>query len=561
MASANLHGEASPEASPATTPRWRRWLHAIWYGICTPARLFRQRTAIQLVVSYVAAVLLAVVLIQATIVATLFWEPVAEIFQYQQVLLNPYLGESSRAYALWIGSDRLVSAIDGDADALAAVDARLIQIVSGQIPGFEANDSQFPGQPGITHAIVLNAAGEVVASSDDGYAGIGESVGAIGDGEFSWAVSRLLGLNGESDPESGTVYLSSAVGGRSIAAYPIVSENGQVRGVFLLEGPTLPALLGPSRWSFVREFALENAKQIWLFSIPALLVAIPFGVWRARSISKRLDRLAGAADAFAEGNLDTRVTVQRRDEIGRLGERFNEMGQRIAANDRSRRAFISNVSHDLRTPVSIIQGTAERMVEARDQGRPVDSFSIDVIQHETRMLVHLIDDLFTLAKLEEHSLRLDLIAMSVPDVVGEAVLGLRALAWSQQKVTVESLVNPDIPPVYADPTRVRQVINNLLYNALRHTPEGGLIVVQAVQRGSLVEVAISDTGRGIPPDVLPNVFTRYYQAERSKRRAGGSGLGLSIVKQIVEEHGGTIVVESQVGQGTTFRFSLPVAQS
>ncbi|MGC4190940.1 MAG: HAMP domain-containing sensor histidine kinase [Thermomicrobiales bacterium] len=544
---------------PAPQGRMRRWLHAIWYGMGTPVRLFRQRTAIQLVVSYVAAVMIAIVLLQATIIAALFWQPVAELFDYDQVLLNPFLREESRSYAMWVGQERLVLAIDGERDATSEVDAALAQIVGGHVVGFETSGSRFPGEAEISHAVVVDTRGSVVASSNPDYAQVGESAEGIGDGEFSRVIRRLLALNGAVDPDSLSLSVSMAIDGRSVAAYPILAEDGTLHGAFLLEGPTLPALLGPMRTEIIRDYALDNAKQFWLFSIPALLVAIPFGVWRARSISKRLDRLASAADALAEGKLDTRVVVRRRDEIGRLGERFNEMGERIASTDRSRRAFISNVSHDLRTPVSIMQGTAERMVEARDHGQPVDVASIDVIQHETRMLAHLIDDLFTLAKLEEHSLRLDRVAMSVPDVVGEAVMGMRELAWSQQKVTVESLVNPDIPAVHADPTRVRQVINNLLYNALRHTPEGGLIVVQAVQRGSTVEIAISDTGRGIPPETLPNVFTRYYQAERSKRKAGGSGLGLSIVKQIVEEHGGTIVVESQLGQGTTFRFSLPVA--
>lgn len=547
-----------PDAGNVPPSRWRRWLQALWYGLCTPVRLFRQRTAVQLVVSYVAAVLLAIILIQATVLVTLFWEPAAAFFQYDQVLLNPFIGESSRSYAMWVGPDRLAAALEGDRDATEAIDAQLRQIVAGDVPGFESAGTRFSGEAEVTHVLVANRDGTVVLSSDPAFAAAGTALPAVAHGEFTAIANEIVALNGQVG-SGGSLYQAVAIDGRSIAAYPVIGSDGTMHGVFLLEGPTLPALLGSARGAFVREYAMENAKQLWLFSLPALLVAIPFGVWRARSISKRLDRLATAADDLAEGNLDTRVTVRRRDEIGRLGERFNEMGDRIAANDRSRRAFISNVSHDLRTPVSIIQGTVERMVEARDQGRPVDRFSVDVIQHEARMLTRLIDDLFTLAKLEEHSLRLDRVAMSVPGVVDEAVMGMRELAWSQQKVTVESLVNPDIPPIYADPTRVRQVINNLLYNALRHTPEGGLIVVQAVQRGSLVEIAISDTGRGIPPDVLPNVFTRYYQAERSKRTTGGSGLGLSIVKQIVEEHGGSIVVESQLGQGTTFRFSLPVA--
>lgn len=550
---------AHEPGAPANAPsRARRWVRAAWYGACTPVRLFRQRTAIQLIVSYVAAVFLAIILIQTTIVVTLYWKPAAEIFQVEQVLLNPFIGESSRSYAMWIGQGDLVAALDGDRDAIATVDGKLEQLVGGHVPGFEATGERFSGQAEITYALVINRSGTVIASSDAAFAREGSAIANVGSGELDALGMRIIALNGHVG-STGSLYEATVSGSRSVAAYPVIGSNGHVYGAFLLEGPTLPALLGPARGEFVRDYAMENANQLWLFSIPALLVAIPFGIWRARSISKRLDRLAGAADALAGGNLDTRVVVKRRDEIGRLGERFNEMGQRIASTDRSRRSFITNVSHDLRTPVSIIQGTAERIVQARERGEPPDPSAIDVIQHETRMLAHLIDDLFTLARIEEHSLRLDRIAMVVPEVVQEAVTGMRELAWSQQKVTVESLVNPDLPAVYADPTRVRQVINNLLYNALRHTPEGGLIVVQAVQRGAMVEVAISDTGRGIPPEMLPNVFTRYYQAERSQRKVGGSGLGLSIVKQIVEEHGGSIAVESTVGQGTTFRFSLPVA--
>lgn len=557
--STDLTTDATVVPAPTSwRARWRGWMHTIWYGLCTPVRLFRQRTAIQMIVSYVVAVLLAITLIQATIVVTLFWKPAAEIFQYEQALLNPFIGESSRSYAMWVGQDDLIAALSGDRDAVTTVDGKLQRIVAGMIPGFETKGERFSGEAEITYALVIDPDGKVIASSDTTFAPVGSMIASVGHGEFAALATHVLALNGHVGPD-GSLYEASAIDSRSVAAFPIIGTNRTVHGVFLLEGPTLPALLGPTRVRFVRDYALENVKQLWLFSIPALLVAIPFGVWRSRSISRRLDRLASAADALAEGQLDTRVVVRRRDEIGRLGERFNEMGERIATTDRTRRAFLSNVSHDLRTPVSIIQGTVERMVDARDSGQPADDSSLNVIQHESRMLAHLIDDLFTLARVEEHRLRLDRVAMSIPDLVDEAVTGMRALAWSQQKVTVESLVSPDLPLVNADPTRVRQVVNNLLYNALRHTPEGGLIVVQAVQRGSLAEIAISDTGRGISPELLPNVFTRYYQAERSQRSPGGSGLGLSIVKQIVEAHDGTISVESEQGQGTTFRFSLPLA--
>jgi len=368
---------------------------------------------------------------------------------------------------------------------------------------------------------------------------------------------RTLSLNGTVDAGTGSLYSMSLDNSRTLATYPVIGRNGAVYGALMLEGSVFEDRVGTDRLDFVRNIALTYLRQLWIFSIPALLVAIPFGVWRARTISRRLDRLAGAAAALAKGNLKTRVTVTRRDEIGQLAESFNEMGRHMEDTDRSRRAFISNVSHDLRTPVAIIHGTAERLLLVSDQGGTIDPASLKIIQDETIMLTRLIDDLFTLARIEEHGLRLELDAFQLAGVVQEAVTGMRNLAWTQQKVTVETLLRPDLPLVYADRARVRQIINNLLYNALRHTPEGGLIIVQGMARTDSVELSITDTGRGIPPNVLPHVFNRYYQAERGKRKAGGSGLGLTIVRQLVEAHDGTISVESVIGQGTTFRFTIP----
>jgi two-component system, OmpR family, sensor histidine kinase BaeS len=318
-------------------------------------------------------------------------------------------------------------------------------------------------------------------------------------------------------------------------------------------------MFGDSRTAMLRELSLTFLQSLWIFAIPAIIVAIPFGIWRARAMSRRLQRLAGAAEAMASGNLDTRVRVSRKDEIGRLAESFNDMAERIDHNDRARRAFISNVSHELRTPVTIIQGTAERVLMQPESSVAEVSESIRVIRHEGNMLVRLIDDLFTLARIEEHNLRLVPQPIQIADVVAEAVSGIRGLAWSQQKVSVETLVSDELPLVTADPQRVRQIINNLLYNSLRHTPEGGLVVIEAKERPADVEIAISDTGIGIPEEELQTVFRRYYQAEQSVRATEGSGLGLSIVQQLVEAHGGTISASSVVGQGTTFRFTLPRA--
>ena len=198
-------------------------------------------------------------------------------------------------------------------------------------------------------------------------------------------------------------------------------------------------------------------------------------------------------------------------------------------------------------------------MSARGGLSPVDSESYQLIRRETDMLGRMINDLFTLTRLDEQSLRLDRKRVDFGVLAGVAVGGIRDLAWNQSRVSVESLVPPDLPAVYGDETRLRQILNNLLYNSLRHTPEGGLVVLQARPKGNMVEISVSDTGRGIPEDEVDHVFDRYYQAERGKRHDDGSGLGLSIVKQLVEAHGGETSVESLVDQGTTFRFTLPQA--
>jgi len=388
----------------------------------------------------------------------------------------------------------------------------------------------------------------------------GDPVSRFSLGSTRGVTARTLSLDGELDPAWGTLYSMEVANERTSASYPLVMNDGEMAGVLVLEGnPIREVIGGESRIELLRYFGQQFRQVIWYVTIPAIVVAIPFGVWRARSISRRLERMASAADAMAEGELDARIPVRQRDEIGRLAERFNEMAATIEFNERTRRAFISNVSHELRTPLSIIRATVERQLGQTGALNPAQIASLGVIERETDMLDRMITDLFTLTRIGEQSLRLERKAFDLADLAGEAVAGIRDLAWSQSRVSVESLVSPDVPHVLADHLRIRQVLNNLLYNALRHTPEGGLIVVQAKPAGSMVEVSVSDTGRGIPSAEIDHVFERYYQAERGVRHDDGSGLGLSIVKQLVTAHGGEISVESREGEGTTFRFTLPQA--
>jgi signal transduction histidine kinase len=530
----------------------------ILYLAMTPVRLFRQRTAVNLVVSYVAMAFITITLLLFAIVSMILWPQLGEWLDFEEVAIDSFMGEQARSYALWLGLDRLEIAIEGNGDS-ASLEDDLQTIVAAEAPGFEGpyhEDFAFR----IAHVAIVNTDGMVVASDDQAWIGAGAPLSDFSLGSTREVVARTLALDGEPDPFWGGLYSMEVKNERTSASYPLIDGDGQLVGAIVLEGnPIRQVLGGESRVEILRYFAHEFRDVIWYITIPAIVVAIPFGVWRSRSISRRLERMASAADAMAEGELDTRISVRQRDEIGRLAERFNEMAATIETNERMRRAFISNVSHELRTPISIIQGTVERQLEHPELLPNTQAGSFRVIQRESDMLGRMIADLFTLTRIGEQTLRLERKAIDLSIIASEAVGGIQNLAWTQSRVSVESLVPPDLPPAFADQMRIRQVLNNLLYNALRHTPEGGLVVLQARQVGAMIEVSVSDTGRGISEEEIAHLFDRYYQAERDQRHDDGSGLGLNIVKQLVNAHGGEISVESRQGEGASFRFTLPLA--
>jgi len=539
---------------------------SIWnrlHTVCMfPVRLYQERTSVQLIVSHVVVVLISVFLLQAAVIAAaLGFLPFVNFTGIDELTIDPFLGERTRAYAQWLQPDRLQVMLEGGIDAgeTEVLDTALTAITAGHVPGFESSSGNADARR-VQFAAIIDLNGIILATSDPDWAPTGATINDFIRDSTRKSARTILDNPEGIQASTNSYYAMNVTDQRTSAAYPLITSDGTMIGGLVIEGGVIGAVLGPSWATVVREMTAEYLEEIWIFAIPALLVAVPVGVWRSRSLSRRLRRLERAATAMASGNLQTRVRVTRFDEIGKLAARFNEMGEHIEQTDQSRRAFVSNVSHELRTPVAIIHGATERMVDMQERGETIDSGALELVRRETEMLSRLIDDLFTLTRIEEHNLRLEKEALNVGVLCREAVHGLSDLAWLQRKVRIESLVATDLPPVLADPTRVRQILNNLLYNALRHTPEGGLIVIQARQIPDMVEISISDTGMGIPEDELQSVFTRFYQAERKQRSTEGSGLGLNIVQQLVEAHGGTIAVESVLEQGTTFRFSLPTAK-
>ena len=304
--------------------------------------------------------------------------------------------------------------------------------------------------------------------------------------------------------------------------------------------------------------------QIALITFCGVFVARLASRAVSRSIITQIAELESATEEFAKGRLERRVRVITDDELGHLAGRFNFLAERLDELDQQRRSFVANVSHDLRTPITIIRAHLDaQATQVPDQEAATISpgASLAVIERETETLAKLVDDLFMLSRLEEAAVPFQLVPVDVHLLAQKIVDAIRPYALTTSRVSVNSLVPEDLPPALGDPTRITQIINNLLHNAIRHTPEGGVVVLdaRALAGGSWIELIVRDTGVGIPDDELPFIFERFYHGE-SVRETGGTGLGLSIVKQLVEMQGGAVAAESKVGEGTAISFRLPAGQ-
>jgi signal transduction histidine kinase len=258
-----------------------------------------------------------------------------------------------------------------------------------------------------------------------------------------------------------------------------------------------------------------------------------------------------AAGRVAEGDYSVQVVEQGPREVRVLAHTFNSMVTRLAAHDEQRRNLLADVTHELRTPLTVIQGNLEGLL---DGIYPRDDAHLQPILEETRVLSRLIDDLRTLALAESGALRLEKEPTDVAVLASEAAASFRAQAEAAE-IELSTYAAPDLPALDVDPARIRQVLDNLIGNALRYTPGGETIQVKCfAESGALVTVAVSDTGAGIPREKLPYIFDRFYKSRDSR----GTGLGLAIAKNLVAAHDGEISAESELGKGTTVRFTLPI---
>jgi two-component system OmpR family sensor kinase/two-component system sensor histidine kinase BaeS len=288
-----------------------------------------------------------------------------------------------------------------------------------------------------------------------------------------------------------------------------------------------------------------------------LAVLLMFGfvlLWRAvRRMAGPVGQIMHAADRVAGGDYTARVDARGVPEMCRLARSFNAMAERLQTNEGRRQELLADVAHELRTPLAVIQGNVEGMLDGL---YPADPSHLDTVLEETRVLSRLLEDLQTLSTAEAGVLRLHRETVTADGLLADAVAAFGGAAEAKG-VELVGRAGPDGPTVDVDPLRIGEVLSNLVSNALRATPPGGTVALEARRSadGAGMEFSVTDTGPGIAADVLPHVFDRFVKSADS----GGAGLGLAIAKSLVEAHGGEIAAESRAGDGTTIRFTLPVA--
>jgi signal transduction histidine kinase len=314
----------------------------------------------------------------------------------------------------------------------------------------------------------------------------------------------------------------------------------------------------PFRLRVEEQLYLQRTNRaLLLATIGAVVVALLLGAVFARTLTRPIRDLTRAADALRQGSLGAQVPIRSRDELGRLALTFNQMSADLARATHARRQMTADIAHDLRTPLQVIGGYIDAMAEGDLE--PTRE-RLATVYSEIEHLQHLVADLRTLSQADAGELPLNRQAV-LPQELLERVAATYANQAAQQHITLTFSADPNLPPLYIDEDRIRQVLGNLLGNALRHTPDGGQITLAATSDAGGVCLAVHDSGEGIAAADLPYVFERFYRGDRARQdEAGASGLGLAIAKALVELHGGSIVVASPgPGAGASFTVRLPAA--
>jgi signal transduction histidine kinase len=431
--------------------------------------------------------------------------------------------------------------------------------------------------------VVVNEHGLVLADSDGAITGAvlrcGEApaaiIVAVGARNCPFQRDDIITMQHEAvaDVQSNVIFYSAALSGTAplaiapatraplialgerdvldLAAAPVAAGAAAISITRPTGGDTDPVVAG---------FLSAVNRSVLVAACAAGAAGLILSLALSRSVLRPVEALTHAARRMARGDIAQRVDVAARGEIGALAQAFNAMADGLARQEQLRRHMVTDVAHELRTPLTNIRGYLEA---ARDGVLPPDAAMLDSLHEEALLLNRLIDDLQDLALAEAGQLRLD----RRPCAPATLVTSARAAALphaTERGIRLETRAAPDLPSIDVDPERVGQILRNLLNNGLMHTPHGGEITLTAarfsLQPSALIHFTVRDSGPGIAPEHLPLLFERFFRADSSRTRAtGGAGLGLTIVRQLVEAHGGRVWAESSPGAGASFHFTLPIA--
>lgn len=326
---------------------------------------------------------------------------------------------------------------------------------------------------------------------------------------------------------------------------PIKSSDEIIGGLFIL-----------SSVSNIHHFIYQIRSWLVLTIFISILLAIGFIYLLSNKLSVPLLQMVSATRKIARGNLETRVTINTRDEIGLLATSINELAVELKEYRSNRSEFFANISHELRTPITYLEGYAHLLKNRRFKTEEEEKNCIEIIEQEAKRMSTLVNDLFELSKMEEGRFPLQFEWLDVQEVLESAVSKNKIKAMDKL-LELELLVDGEIPLIRADGVRLEQIFINLIENAIRYT-EKGSITIQLKYQSDQVIIIFKDTGPGIPEGDIPYIFERFYRVEKSRsRNLGGTGLGLAIVKNLVELQQGSINVKSTLGIGTTFEVYFP----
>ncbi|HOC08037.1 MAG TPA: ATP-binding protein [Bacillota bacterium] len=324
-----------------------------------------------------------------------------------------------------------------------------------------------------------------------------------------------------------------------------ISQEGEVIGALIINMPLAP----------VQDTAAILKKQLVYIMAALLAAALGISFLLSRSFTKPILEIISATKRMASGDFGVKLKVRSSDEIGVLSGAINHLGEELSKTEKLRRDLIANVSHELRTPLSLIRGYAETIRDITGGEKDKRDRQLGVIIEEAERLGRIVDDILDLSRMQSGSIALDTAPFDLGKVLREVTKKFDILSGKMGiKVACDS---DEGLMVRADEARIEQVLFNLINNAFNYSKPSGAITVSARRKGKAVRVEVSDTGRGIPPEDLGNIWERYYKGDKSEgRKVVGTGLGLAIVKNILEAHKARFGVDSALGRGTTFWFEL-----